>query len=245
VNAKFRVSRLRPEWWNPFDGSVRTAVKEWDGLESETVKLDLEPYGSRLLVFSKRMLTTAETESLAETSPIDLSNGWKVSIGSAPATQWDKLRSWTDDEATRYFSGVATYEKDVTIPAALIQNSSSLRLDFGKGIPLTPLSLRNGMQAWLESPVREAAVVYVNDVRAGSVWCPPYALEVRKFLRRGPNKIRILVGNTAMNYMAGHSLPDYRLLNLRYGERFQPQDMDKIQVLPSGMLGPVRLVPSH
>jgi len=45
-----------------------------------------------------------------------------------------------------------------------------------------------------------------------------------------------------MNYMAGHSLPDYRLLNLRYGERFQPQDLDKIEPLPSGLLGPVRLI---
>ncbi len=128
------------------------------------------------------------------------------------------------------------------MPAALLQQSSSLRLDFGTGIPSTPQSLRNGMQAWLDSPVREAAVVYINDVRAGSVWCPPYSLEVRKFLRPGANKIRILVANTAMNYMAGHSLPDYRLLNLRYGERFQPQDMDKVQVLPSGVLGPVRLI---
>jgi hypothetical protein len=42
--------------------------------------------------------------------------------------------------------------------------------------------------------------------------------------------------------MAGHKLPDYKLLNLRYGERFQPQDMDKIQVLPSGLVGPIKLV---
>ncbi len=242
VTATFRVTRLRPEWWNPFDGSVRTAVREWSGLESENVTLDLEPYGSRLLVFSKRSLTTSETPLLADTAPIDLSSGWKVSIGSAAPVQWEKLRSWTDDETTRYFSGVATYEKDVVVPAALIQQSSSLRLDFGSGIPSTPQSLRNGMQAWLDSPVREAAVVYINDVRAGSVWCPPYSLEVRKFLRPGTNKIRILVANTAMNFMAGHSLPDYRLLNLRYGERFQPQDMDKIQALPSGILGPVRLI---
>lgn len=242
VRAAFRVSGVRPEWWDPFDGSVRTAVKEWSGLEEETVGLELEPYGSRLLVFSKRMLTNAETESLLETTPMDLSSGWKVSIGTTPAAQWDKLRSWTDDEATRYYSGVATYEKAVTIPAALLQQSRSLRLDFGMGIPLTPQTLRNGMQAWLDSPVREAAAVYINDVRAGSVWCPPYSLEVRKFLRPGQNKIRILVGNTAMNYMAGRSLPDYRLLNLRYGERFQPQDMDKIQPLPSGILGPVRLI---
>ncbi len=242
VNASFRVTRLKPEWWNPFDGSVTTAVNEWGGLESETVTIDLEPYASRILVFSKRNVTTAETPRLVETSSMDLGTGWKVSIGAAPSSQWEKLRSWTEDESTRYFSGVASYEKDVTISAELLQQSSSLALDFGKGIPLTPQSLRNGMQAWLESPVREAAAVYVNDVRVGSVWCPPYSLEVRKFLRPGQNKIRILVGNTAMNYMAGHSLPDYRLLNLRYGERFQPQDMDKIQALPSGLLGSVRLI---
>jgi hypothetical protein len=50
-----------------------------------------------------------------------------------------------------------------------------------------------------------------------------------------------MVGNTALNFMAGRKLPDYKLLNLRYGERFQAQDMDKIQPLPSGLIGSVRL----
>ena len=36
--------------------------------------------------------------------------------------------------------------------------------------------------------------------------------------------------------------PDYRELNQRYGERFQPQDMENLQPLPSGLLGPVRLI---
>ena len=33
----------------------------------------------------------------------------------------------------------------------------------------------------------------------------------------------------------------YRLLNLRYGERFQAQTMDQVKPLPSGLLGPVRV----
>ena len=242
VEAAFNVARMKPEWWNPFDGSVQPAKdNNSQTLDYSAVTIRLEPYGSRLLVFTKRRLTQAE-ERAAEQTSLDLSTGWRVAVGTGPAAAWDQLRSWTDDETTRYYSGVATYEKEVTIPAALLGTSRSLRLDFGAGIPLTPQSLRSGMQAWLDGPIREAAVVYINDVRAGSVWCPPYSLEVRKFLRPGQNKIRILVGNTAMNYMAGHSLPDYRLLNLRYGERFQPQDMDKIQPLPSGILGPVRLI---
>ena len=98
------------------------------------------------------------------------------------------------------------------------------------------------MRALLDGPVREAAVVTVNGRLAGSVWCPPYSIDVADFLRVGENKLRIVVGNTAINHMAGHALPDYRLLNLRYGERFQPQDMDKVQPVPSGLLGGIRLV---
>ena len=93
--------------------------------------------------------------------------------------------------------------------------------------------------------MREAAVVYVNDQRAGSAWCPRYAVDITRYLRPGNNKIRILVANTALNYMAGRKLPDYRLLNLRYGERLQAQDMDKVQAIPSGLFGPIRLLSQH
>ena len=45
-----------------------------------------------------------------------------------------------------------------------------------------------------------------------------------------------------MNTLAGRALPNYRLLNLRYGERFVPQDTARIAALPSGILGPVKLM---
>ena len=90
------------------------------------------------------------------------------------------------------------------------------------------------MQAWLESPVREAAVVYTNEQRAGSVWRPPYSVEVTGLLHSGENMLRIMVDNLAINGMAGSALPDYRLLNSRYGVRFTPQDMNNLQALPSG-----------
>ena len=61
-------------------------------------------------------------------------------------------------------------------------------------------------------------------------------------LTRDANRLRILVGNLALNDMAGHALPDYRALNLRYGVRFEPQDMDKVQPVPAGLTGPIRLI---
>ncbi len=53
----FSRSGMKPEWWNPFDGSVRPADgRSADARTGTTVQLDLEPYGSRVLVFSKRGL---------------------------------------------------------------------------------------------------------------------------------------------------------------------------------------------
>ena len=98
------------------------------------------------------------------------------------------------------------------------------------------------MQAMFESPVREAAVVYINDKRAGSVWCPPYEVAVGNLLHEGRNQVRIVVANLAINQLAKGPLPDYQALNAKYGERFQPQDMGNLKPLPSGILGPVRLI---
>jgi hypothetical protein len=242
VSATFRVPQMQAEWWNPFDGTVAPA--EAQGAEDGGVKVsfDLEPYGSRVLVFTRRKLPPLPSVSSSSAPPVDLSGSWHVSFGKNLSMQMDKLRSWADTEETRYFSGVATYEKTIAVPDAMLQSHSEIWLDFGEGEPIPAQPLKNGMRAFWDSPIREAAVVYINENRAGSVWRPPYQVNVTRLLKRGENHIRIEVGNTAINYMAGHRLPDYRLLNLRYGVRFEPQDMENLQPLPSGLLGTVRLV---
>jgi hypothetical protein len=152
------------------------------------------------------------------------------------------LRSWAADENTKFISGQAIYEKVIQIPASLSKPGVELWLDFGSGTPIEPTASRApGMRAWLESPVREAAEVSVNGQAAGAVWRPPYEVEVNKLLHAGENKIRIVIGNLAINELAGQALPDYKLLNVRFGERFTPQDMQDLRPLPSGLLGPIRL----
>ena len=81
----------------------------------------------------------------------------------------------------------------------------------------------------------------MNGERAGFVWLPPYIIDVTRFLKAGKNSLRIIVGNTAINSLAGRALPTYRLLNERFGERFVPQDVETLQALPSGILGGLRL----
>jgi hypothetical protein len=243
VNATFRVENTHAESWDPMTGSI-SAAQSSAGTNRSGVRLDLEPYESRILVFSRRSLAPPKSAGFStKISELDLSGGWQVSFGeNRKPAMMDHLHSWTDDEETRYFSGVATYEKDVDVKENMLQQGQTVRLDFGEGTAIPQLNLRAGMQAWLDGPVREAAVVYVNGQRAGSVWCPPYSLDLTRLLHRGENRLRIVVGNLALNYMAGHRLPDYRLLTLRYGERFQAQDMDKVRPVPSGLLGSIRLV---
>jgi hypothetical protein len=280
--ATFRVTRKQAAWWNPMTGESVEAMAEpgKDGSGRMTVAIRLAPYESQFLVFAdsasrtasptRRSAAAAGVTGTPAGESIDLTMGWTVAFTPAAATfirpadarkpdasktaaaPLDRLRSWTDDEATRYFSGTAAYETRVTAPVALLRPGRRVMLDFGDGTPVnvptagpsTPSATAAPVRqrAWIESPVREAAVVYVNDKRVGAVWAPPYAVDVTGFLTPGENRLRVVVGNTAINHMAGRPLPSYRLLNLRYGERFTPQDMKDLQPLPSGILGRVRLV---
>jgi hypothetical protein len=153
----------------------------------------------------------------------------------------DRLKSWTAEDGTKFFSGKATYEKSVAVPQALLRAGHPLYLDFGEGEPVTVEERRsgNGMRAMLESPVREAAQVYVNDNLAGSVWHPPYELNVTALLHAGNNSLRVVVANLALNELAKGPLPDYTALKAKYGDRFQPQDLQNLQPLAAGILGPV------
>jgi hypothetical protein len=244
TQADFRVTAHEAEWWDPMSGNIIPAsvTSEREGKTSMT--LNLEPYEGRFLVFSKHTARAPIEAKTSEPASLDLSEGWRVAFGSSGAPKpMEHLSSWIDDEETKYFSGVAVYEKTISVPDSMLKIGMTQILNFGEGKPAAgALSGPNGMQARLDGPVREAAVVTVNGQRAGTVWCPPYTIDITKLLKQGDNAIRILVANTAINHMAGRSLPDYRLLNQRYSKRFDPQDMDKIQPVPSGLLGPIRLI---
>lgn len=241
VQIAFRANG-EPEIWDAIAGSsTRANVIKAGGSRTE-IAVTFEPYRSYVVAFTKKSPVPNAVAFSETSSSIDLNSDWSVTIGSQSPVQMSKLRSWTDDEASRNFSGTASYEKSLDISNEFLRSGRVIAIDLGESVELPVQTPRNGMQTFLDPPVREAAVIYVNGQRAGSLWCPPYRLDVTWLLRPGKNSLRIVVANTALNYMAGHKLPDYKLLNLRYGERFQPQDMDKIQPLPSGLIGSVRLL---
>ncbi|HEX7981956.1 MAG TPA: glycosyl hydrolase [Duganella sp.] len=236
TTAKLRATRKSASWWNPHDGTT-SAAKVTPALE-----LDLAPYESRVLVLSDGDAAATMASRKPSVVLADLSRDWQVRFPGAQPQSMNQLRSWTDDPSRRFFSGVAVYSKDVELSASQL-SGAAIRLDFGKGTPLeTTPKVPAGMRAMLDSPIREAAEVYVNGQRAGSVWHPPYELDITSRLRAGVNKIEVKVANLSLNALAGQERLDYRLLSARYGQRFVPQDTHLIVPTPSGMLGPVRLL---
>ena len=97
------------------------------------------------------------------------------------------------------------------------------------------------MSALFEPPIREAAVVFVNGQKVGSLWHPPYRINISKFIHSGKNQIDVHVYNTAINLLAGQPSRDYTALRAKYGRRFDPQDMDNLKPIPSGLFGPIHL----
>jgi hypothetical protein len=240
LRATFRRSRSGAEWWDPFTGAA-SAVEN-----PASVELDLQPYESRLILFSNSATKSKPRQPIARipSRTIDLATDWKVTFsGTNQTIDMAKLHSWSDDPSFKYYSGQANYQRTFDLSTDDLSSGSNAVLDFGTGMPIAepnPLP-QFSMKAYFEGPVRDAAEIYVNGARAGVVWRPPYRIDVSRFLTAGKNELRIVVGNTAINSLAGHALPTYRLLNERYGERFTPQDMNNLQALPSGILGELKL----
>ncbi len=250
VTAHFRASATHAEVWDAFTGKVAGLAV------SQEIPLDLAPYESRLLFFSNQAEESTPALPRHDSVLADLSRHWKVTFGEAgtaergigqpvPVIEMDKLASWSAIPQAQFFSGHATYEKTFEIPASPASGRHFL-LDFGTATaePLPSPPGEDNMRAYLDAPIREAAEVFVNGQRAGVVWHPPYRIDITSCVHAGTNELRIVVGNTAINELAGQALPDYRLLSNRYGLRFVPQGMENLHPLPSGLLGPVQLIVS-
>jgi hypothetical protein len=242
--AKVTVrARGRAEWWDPVAGTMRPADVVGVGADTMTLELALDAYGSTFLIVAAgpppRPART--TSRLPAPIRVPVAGPWTVTFpeGHGPARALTAPASWDADDGTRFFSGVATYATTVDLPA--IPKGGSVVLDFGEGKAVTPADKGPGMRTWFDAPVRDAATVTINDQPAGAVWTPPFRLDVTPHARAGANRIVVRVGNTPMNHMAGRPLPEYRLLVLRYGDRFQPQNMELVRPLPSGLLGPVTI----
>ena len=239
--ARLRSSFHSVVWLDPYNGKAIKAINhhgQWS--------LHLPPYGSAILLLHNGSLPAAapRRSHQLEQQIANLNQDWRVDF---PALHLQRvlpsLVSWTENPKTLYYSGTAIYHRNFSISSGELRHGQ-IFLSFGHGKPIPkPLHpVHMGTQAWFDPPIQVAAIVSVNGHRAGALWHPPYKLNLTTLLKPGTNHIEVRVANTAINEMAGKSLPNYRLLWMRYGRRFTPQQMNLVHPLPSGLLGNVTLL---
>ena len=256
--AVLRVDGLTPERWDAVTGKVSPVTDATPYTGATAVPVSLPAYGTQFIVFSSRKLPAPAKATGAVPAALDLSKGWSVTFKNsspeadpAPA-KMDAGSSWTADPALTSFSGVATFQKQVDVPAAMLATGLKTSIYFGEGQAGGAGGGGGGggghFTAAITQPIGDVAVVWVNGQRAGAAWCPPYSVDVTSFLKPGANDIRIQVGNRAVNYLSTHAEPDMATVKsdprLGSGNRFSNPNMAGARVQPSGLLSVVQLTAS-
>lgn len=237
--VQFRAKRKFVEAWDPDSGAVLFSVPR----EAAGIPIELAPYESRIFLISNSGKPSTDV-TYAKTNTTDLSAGWRIRFPNSAGNQpVDHLTSWTGLPGRQFYSGEADYSRTITVGAAPGAREKIL-LDFGHGTPIANDRPYNapGMHALLDPPIREAAVVYVNGRRVGALWHPPYRIDIAPFIHAGQNQISVRVYNTAISELAGQPPHDYSALWAKYGKRFEPQDMQNLHPIPSGIIGEVHLI---
>lgn len=221
TEVSFRVSGLRPQLWHPDNGSVEDVEWRMEGGRT-VVSLGLVSEDAVFVVFSEK--TDELSSSLPEKSETVVSmleGPWDVSFqadrGAPESVVFEKLCSYTESEdpGIRYFSGFADYCMAPEIPSSV----GRMTLELGE--------------------VGNLAEVYVNGEYCGTAWKQPFEVDVTGALKAGKNEIRIRVVNLWVNRLIGDEQPDctrkYTFTDARHYEADSP-------LLPSGLMGPVRIV---
>ena len=86
--------------------------------------------------------------------------------------------------------------------------------------------------------VGNLGTVYVNGVNCGTVWTPPYRVEISKALQKGANKLEIEVTNTWANALQGVDEGKAPFPGIWTNANYRKQDKT---LLPAGLFGPLKL----
>ncbi len=230
VSATFRVNGKAPELWDTATGKSQPVSYRIAG-GSTTIPLHLDPYGTVFVVFRKPASVQSQQIAAAIETPIasaedELNHDWLVTFQpdrGAPASpvHFDRLISWSENSnvGVKYFSGTATYSKIIRIP---------------------PSAFKPGVHLWLDlGDVKDLADVTVNGVHLGILWRAPYKVDLSSAVTAGENEFIIRVTNLWVNRMIGDQQP-WSLKKYAFAD-FTPYKADS-PLLPSGLLGPVRLL---
>ena len=184
-------------------------------------------------------------------APQEITGAWQLNFppnwGAPPSVTLQKLGSWTDhtNSGVRYFSGTATYEKEIEIPDERLTAGRELWLDLGA--------------------VKNFAEVSLNGHDLGVLWKPPFRAKLTAAAKLGVNKLVVKVTNLWPNRLIGdEQLPpdcEWNGMELKAWPQWlldgKPSPTGRLtfttwhhwtkgsQLLESGLLGPVTLQTSE
>ena len=153
--------------------------------------------------------------------PLPITGPWQLTFDDGKTLSLPDLKSWTDLPERINYSGWVTYETDIEVKA------------LGKDIEWT-LDL---------GTVHETAEATLNGINLGIAWKGLRRLNCRAALKSGLNHLRVEVANLWTNKVSALPQRDLRALAETYGVRWSTGGKNP-PILPSGLLGPVTLLPS-
>jgi hypothetical protein len=225
MNANFRVSGKVPVLWHPETAKTEpVSYSIANGIT--TVALSLEPNDAVFVIFKDKAVKPSVTiPAVEEKQLLTVEGSWDVSFqkdrGAPASATFDKLISYTEnpDAGIKYFSGTATYAKTIPADKNWFANDAQLWLDLGG--------------------VKDLAEVIVNGKSLGIVWKQPFRIDVTGALKPGENKIEIKVTNLWVNRLIGDAQPG---VTNKITYTTMPFYQANSKLLPSGLLGPVRII---
>jgi hypothetical protein len=220
-DCRFRVHGKQPELWDAVTGDCRPAAAFQQTSNRTSVPLELPPYGSLFVVFRKPVNGDGAGRNFDSFTTVgELTGPWTVAFdsrwGAPSSVDFQELIDWTarPEDAIRFYSGTATYRRTFDAP----KTSGRLLLDLGALAML--------------------AEVRLNGQKLGVVWFPPFRVDITRAVKPTGNVLEVDVVNTWYNRLVKDlSLPQSQRLthtNIRLNRAAKP--------MPSGLLGPVRLL---
>lgn len=225
MKGSFRVTGMKPEIWHAEDGTTEPASYRISGGRTE-VGLEILPHQSLFVVFGEKTSATSGNAPSRETSELlEITGTWKVSfqpgMGVSESITMEQLSPLSESKypSIMYFSGEATYANTFQLSGEDLKGKGRIVIELGK--------------------VCDLGEVIVNGQSMGVAWCHPYRVDVTKAVHKGLNTLEVKAVNTWHNRIIGDMQPGVTRKITYY-----PVDLLNADdpLLPSGLLGPVRVL---
>lgn len=206
MKVDLREGDGKPEIWNVDDGSVEE-ISQYQRMDRRLImNLSLEPYAGRFILV-RRDNNHPEydgkhselVKDIYHPSPNKLikalTGPWSVEfdkhLGGPGEVVFETLSDWIShkNNEVRFFSGTAEYTKTFNIESHNLEANEKIYIDLGN--------------------VQKIAKVTINGIALGTLWKPPFALDIKHSLQAGSNELKINITNTWVNRLIGdEALPD-------------------------------------